>query len=295
VSNETARHNYLPFSDKHRTLPAIWAGAEGSAYLKSVSGKATATIRCDAKLTPDSRADTLLATLKGQSDEVVFLTTQTDGPNECNENGGLGVLAVATYWSKIPAAQRRRALVCSLPTGHYAMGAVQDPVTGSGRRAGTRGVLAKWPEMAKRIVGQIAMEQMAAMEWVELDGGFKPTGNVAPERWIPTPATEQTSTQMFLACTEGEDPRYSNATVTPEAGGPGEGGSVRALGIPGIGLMGQPAYFFRADPKGVIDKLNPAVMHNQVAFATKMSLLMDRLTADQMKGKAPITESDLFG
>jgi hypothetical protein len=87
VSNETARHNYLPFSDKHRTLPAIWAGAEGSAYLRSVSGKATASIRCDAKLTPDSRADTILATLKGQSDEVVFLTTRTDGPNECNENG----------------------------------------------------------------------------------------------------------------------------------------------------------------------------------------------------------------
>jgi hypothetical protein len=103
VANDSARHNYLPFSDKHRTLPAIWAGAEGSTYLKSVSGKATATIRCDAKLTPNSRADTLLATLKGQSDEVIMLTTQTDGPNECNENGALGVLAVATYWSKIPA------------------------------------------------------------------------------------------------------------------------------------------------------------------------------------------------
>ena len=295
VSNDTARHNYLPFSDKHRTLPAIWAGAEGSAYLKSVSGKATASIRCDAKLTPDSRADTILATLKGQSDEVVFLTTQTDGPNECNENGGLGVLAVATYWSKIPANQRRRTLVCSLPTAHYAMGAVMDKETGSGRRGGTRGVLEKWPDMAKRIVAQIAMEQMGAMEWVDRNGTFAATGNVAPERWIPTPATQNTSAKMFLAATEGEDPRYSNATITPEFGAPGEGGSVRSLGLPGIGLMGQPAYFFRADPNGVIDKLNPAVMHNQVAFAAKMSILMDRLTPDQLHGKAPITDSDLFG
>lgn len=295
VSNDTARHNYLPFSDKHRTLPAIWAGAEGSAYLKSVSGKATATIRCDAKLTPDARADTLLATLNGQSDEVVFLTTQTDGPNECNENGGLGVLAVATYWSKIPAAQRRRTLVCSLPTGHYAAGAVMDKDTGSGRRAGTRGVLEKWPDVAKRIVGQIAMEQMGAMDWVDLNGTFAPSGNVAPERWIPTTATTEASTRMFLAATVGEDPRYSNATVTPEGSGPGEGGSLRALGLPGIGLMGQPEYFFRADPKGVIDKLNPLVMHNQIAFATKISLLMDRLTPDQLHGKAPITDTDLFG
>jgi len=295
VSNDTARHNYLPFSDKHRTLPAIWAGAEGSAYLKSVSGQATGTIRCDATLTPDSRADTLLATLKGQSDEVVFLTTQTDGPNECNENGGLGVLAVATYWSKIPAAQRRRTLVCSLPTGHYASGAILDKVTGSGRRAGTRGVLEKWPDVAKRIVGQLSLEQMGAMDWVDLNGTFAPSGNVAPERWIPTTATEQASAKLFMASTEGEDPRFSNATVTPEAGSPGEGGSLRALGLPGMGLMGQPSYFFRADPKGVIDKLNPAVMHNQVAFATKMTLLMDRLTPDQLHGKAPVTDSDLFG
>ncbi len=295
VSDDTARHNYLPFSDKHRSLPAIWAGAQGSAYLKSVSGKATATIRCDAKLTPDARADTILATLKGQSDEVVFLTTQTDGPNECNENGGLGVLAVATYWSKIPASQRRRTLVCSLPTAHYAMGAVLDKETGSGRRGGTRGVLDKWPDVARRIVAQIAMEQMGAMDWVDLNGTFAPSGNVAPERWIPTPATEKASAQMFLAATLGEDPRYSNATVTPEFGAPGEGGSLRSLGLPGIGLMGQPQYFFRADPKGVIDKLNPNVMHNQVAFATKMLLLMDRLTPDQLHGKAPITDTDLFG
>ena len=295
VSNDTARHNYLPFSDKHRTLPAIWTGAEGSAYLKSISGKATATIRCDAKLTPDARADTILATLKGQSDEVVFLTTQTDGPNECNENGGLGVLAVATYWSKIPAAQRRRTLVCSLPTAHYAMGAVLDKETGSGRRGGTRGVLEKWPDVARRIVAQIAMEQMGAMDWVDMNGTYSPTGNVAPERWIPTPATQDTSAKIFLAATIGEDPRYSNATVTPEFGAPGEGGSLRSLGLPGIGLMGQPTYFFRADPAGVIDKLNPAVMHNQVAFATKMSLLMDRLTPDQLHGKAPIADGDLFG
>jgi hypothetical protein len=145
------------------------------------------------------------------------------------------------------------------------------------------------------IVGQISLEQMGAMEWVDMDGSYKATGNVANERWIPTTATEAASAQMFMACTAGEDPRYSNLAVTPESGAPGEGGSLRALGLPGIGLMGQPTYFFRADPKGVLDKLNPAVMRNQVAFATKMTVLMDRLTADQLRGKAPMTEADLFG
>jgi len=75
----------------------------------------------------------------------------------------------------------------------------------------------------------------------------------------------------------------------------GEGGSLRSLGLPGIGLMDQPAHFFRADPNGALDKLNPAVMRNQVAFATEMTVLTDRLTIDQLRGKAPITDADLFG
>ena len=50
-----------------------------------------------------------------------------------------------------------------------------------------------------------------------------------------------------------------------------------------------------SDPKGVIDKLNPRLMKNQVDIATKMVVLMDRLTAAQLKGTAPISEADLFG
>ena len=56
ISDEAARYNYLPFSDPHRKTPALWVGRRGSDYLKSVSGKATLTLRCDAKLTPDARS-----------------------------------------------------------------------------------------------------------------------------------------------------------------------------------------------------------------------------------------------
>jgi hypothetical protein len=36
-------------------------------------------------------------------------------------------------------------------------------------------------------------------------------------------------------------------------------------------------------------------MRNQVAIATKLMILMDRLSIDQPNGKAPITDADLFG
>ena len=54
----------------------------------------------------------------------------------------------------------------------------------------------------------------------------------------------------------------------------------------------QPAHV-TCDPKGVLDQLSPNVMYK--AIATKLMLLMDRLTVDQLRGKAPITDADLFG
>jgi hypothetical protein len=154
--------------------------------------------------------------------------------------------------------------------------------------------MGKRPDLLKRVVGQIALEQMGAMEWVDRDGKFIPTGNVARERWIPTESVAQTIAQLFVPATSGEDSKYS-ASFLSTSGAPGEGGAPRSANIPGIGLMGGPSYFFRCDPKGVLDKLSPQVMYNEVAIATKMMLLMDRLTVDQLSGKAPITNADLFG
>jgi hypothetical protein len=293
VSDDAARYNYLPFSDKHRKTPALWVGRTGSDYLKSVSGKATLSLRCDARLTPDARSDTLVATLPGPSQEVVFVTTETDGPNEINENGPLGVLALATH--ALRAKDRRRTLVCSLPTGHYAVGAIADPVTGSGKPAGTRGVLDAHPEIVARMVGQLSLEQMGATDWRDDGGRWHATGGPAPDIWLPTKAVEDRMIELFFPCTVGEDPRFSHTQISVNNLPTGEGGYARAAGIPGFGLMGWPNHFFRADPKGVIDKFDPRIMKNQVNIATKLMVLFDRLTPDQLHGRAPVTEADLFG
>ncbi len=295
VSNDTARYSYLPFSDQHRKIPALFVGADGSKYLQSVSGKATLTLRCDATLTPNARADSLAATMKGRSDEVIFLTTHTDGPNEVNDNGALGVLALAKYWSRMPAGDRNRTLFLSLPTGHYAGGAIGDKVTGSGERAGTRAIMAKRPDVVKRTVAQIQLEQMGAMEWIDQHGTYAPTGRVARQRWIPTPSAAPVINRLFLAATETENPKFANSWRVESGSAPGEGGGLRSLNIPGIGLMGSPSFFFRVDPKGVIDKLSPDVMHLEASIAAKLMVLFNRLSIDQMNGRAPIGDQDIFG
>lgn len=295
ISDEAGRHNYLPFSDKHRKIPALFVGSDAGTYLKSVSGKASATMRNDATLTPDARTDSFIATLKGQSDETILITTHTDGPNEINDDGSLGVLAMATYAARVPAARRRRTIVFSLPTGHYALGAIADPVTGSGRRAGTRGVMEKWPDVIKRTVAQLALEQMGGLEWNDEDRNWHGTTRPVPENWLSTPGVEPVMHKLLLAAAQGEDPRYSRIALVESGQAPGEGGSLRSAGIPGLGLMGAPHYFFRADPRGVLDKMSPQVMKNQVNVATKLLVLFDRLSVAQLQGKAPISDHDIFG
>ncbi|WP_372784272.1 hypothetical protein [Phenylobacterium sp.] len=292
LSDEAGRYNYAPFSDPHRKTPALRVGKTSGDYLRSVAGKAVIALRCDAKLTPDARCDTLVATLPGPSEEVVFVTTETDGPNEINENGPLGVLALATH--AVKAKDRRRTLVCSLPTGHYAMGAVMDPVTGSGKPAGTRGVMQARPEIMARTVGHLAMEQMGATDWRDDGGRWRATGGPAPAYWLPTAAVQARMIDLFFPCTVGEDPRFSQSLISLETFPPGEGGSTRNAGIPGWGLMGMPHYFFRADPNGVIDKFDPRIMKVQVDILTKLMVLLDRLTPDQLHGRAPVTAADLY-
>jgi len=99
---------------------------------------------------------------------------------------------------------------------------------------------------------------------------------------------------MFFAGTSGEDPEFSRSVLAASFPG-AEGASLRAAEIPSISLMGFPHYFFTADPDGVIDKLNPSVMHNQVSIASKLMVLMDRLSTEQLNGEEPIRNDDLFG
>jgi hypothetical protein len=92
IANEAAASTTLPFSSPHRKIPSLWIGAADSKYISPYPAKRTMTLRLDAKLTPNARADSLVGTMKGKSDEAIFprLTTHTDGPNEVNDNGAPG-------------------------------------------------------------------------------------------------------------------------------------------------------------------------------------------------------------
>src|SRR5277367_191378 len=169
VSDGNAADQYTPFSRPPQGIPGLYVGSETGKKLKALAGSgAKATVVLEADIHPDTPTDTLLATLPGTSaDEVILVNTHTDGPNATEENGGLGVLALAKYFAKVPKSQRKRTLVFPLTSGHFA-----GPWVPS-----MRGIIQKYPDLIKRTVAALTVEHLGCKEWVD-DASFqyKPTG-----------------------------------------------------------------------------------------------------------------------
>jgi hypothetical protein len=122
ISDANAADQYTPFSRPLQNIPALYVGREIGARLRALAARgAKATVVLEADIVPDTPTDTLIAFLPGTSrDEIIILNTHTDGPNATEENGAIGIVALAKYFSRLPLHDRRRTIVCPLTTGHFA-------------------------------------------------------------------------------------------------------------------------------------------------------------------------------
>ena len=95
VSDGNAEDQALPFSAASSSVPALWVNATTGRKLKQAAASgASMTLTLDAAIHPDTPTDNLWAILPGKTDETIIINTHTDGCNACEENGGLGVVAL---------------------------------------------------------------------------------------------------------------------------------------------------------------------------------------------------------
>ena len=107
---------------------------------------------------PGPRSDTVIAMLPGSSaEETIIVNTHTDGPNATEENGGVGIVALAKYFSKIAKSERKRTLVFPLTTGHFASPWVPS----------IRGFITKYPDVIKKTVAAVTVEHLGCKEWMD--------------------------------------------------------------------------------------------------------------------------------
>lgn len=109
---------YAPYEGKRWDVPAVYVGAdEGQRLIDAAGAGAGATLRTTASRSP-AQTRSVIATLPGQSNERIVIQSHTDGMNAVWDNGPAAVLALASYFSKLPLSCRPRTLQFVFTTAH---------------------------------------------------------------------------------------------------------------------------------------------------------------------------------
>ena len=272
ISDANAADQYTPFSRPVQNIPGLYVGRETGARLRALAGSgAKATVVLEADVVADTPTDTLIAVLPGVSrDEIIILNTHTDGPNATEENGAIGIVALAKYFSRLPLHDRRRTIVCPLTTGHFASPWVPS----------MRGIIAKYPDLIKKAVAAVTVEHLGCEEWMD-DAAmrYRPTGK---HEWSVAITPSKTMADLIVESLEGSQDRAG--VVNPVNGGfLGEGSGLSRTGVPTIGYIPQPNYLLAGPADGCIEKLNADLMHSQIQMFAKLVHRIDATPASQLK------------
>src|SRR5215472_481723 len=276
ISDANAADQYTPFSRPPQGVPGLYVGRETGIKLKSLAASgAKATVVLEADTFADTPTDTLLATLPGTtSEEVIIVNTHTDGPNATEENGGIGILALARYFSRIPKSERKRTLVFPLTTGHFA-----GPWVPS-----MRGIIQKYPDLINRAVAALTVEHLGCKEWADdATLHYRATGE---NEWAVA-ITESAGTGRALVDALQGSGDKKTAVVNPVHGGwLGEGGGLARAGVPTIGYIPQPNYLLAGPANGCIEKLSAERLHAEIEVFAKVIHKIDTMSAADLKVKS---------
>jgi hypothetical protein len=272
VSVENARDQYTPFSRPPQGIPGVYiADLNARSLREHAAAHGTVYVSLTAEVFPDTPTDTVIATLPGMStDEIIILNTHTDGPNATEENGALGLVALASYFSKIPKRERKRTLVFPMTTGHFA-----GPWVPS-----IRGFIEKHPDVIRKAVAAVTVEHLGCREWMDdVSMHYAATGR---NEWSVAITPNRAMAMALVDALRGSQDRA--AVVNPVGGGfLGEGSSLSRAGIPTIGYIPQPNYLLAGPANGCIEKLSPELLHSQIEVFAKLVHRIDPMSAAELK------------
>jgi hypothetical protein len=223
----------------------------GAKVLTDAKAGKTATLTLTARFARDT-GKAIIAYLPGRNygtpqDEHVLLATHTDAMSLIEENGGLGMLGIMSYFNHLPQISRPRTLVFYFDCRHFMPGGE-----------------ASWPEFdyykmhperLKPVVATLGMEHMGGRQTIETgsDGNqYVYSGELPENGGVITSLMDVYNNNIWLvetiarAATANHWPRVDvkAGNVAPGVNG-GFQGTVkspmnkgRTYGIPGIGLAG---------------------------------------------------------
>jgi hypothetical protein len=302
-------NQYNPFTTPYPTAsglptpsdpgcPAVWVGDSTGTELSGLaaSGHARATLVLTADITPGAATETVWGSLKGSghTGQNIIINTHTDGPNATEENGGLGLVALARHLASLPA--RNHDMYFALVTGHFQLPqfiqTIPNPKNAEIGNDATSVWMLDHPDIYQAATLGVTIEHLGATMWTNnpVTGQYVPTGGFewgttyTMQRDITSPANaEQAAYLAAVAAVNGSGwPDYPVASVRPAAALPlylGEGAPLYAAGLGTVSLCPLPTYLLQAGdarrPQLLdLDKLDMRLMYGEIlAFAKTIEAL----------------------
>jgi hypothetical protein len=236
---------YVPYDAVARNLPGVWISQSEGERLGRLCAEGSVHVRLVSRTRREPiNSYNVVGELAGADDEVAIIGSHHDGPWASAVEDGSGialVLAQATYWSRVPAAERSHRLCFLLNAGHMAGG------------AGVHQFIDAHRERLARVVLEVHLEH-AANEVIERDGNLECTGHPEPRWWFTSrnPALEATVREAIVA-----ELLDRSLILPPDVFGPSpttDGGPFHLAGVPLVNFLSAPFYLF--DAIDTLDKIH---------------------------------------
>lgn len=255
ISTALAADQYLPFTLSYQGCPGLWVSEQTGAWLKKLaSQQIQATLTLEMMVEEQATTDTIYAVLPGQNkEETIIVNTHTDGPNECEENGTIGLLALAHVFV----------------TGHF-----QLPQLAERNSQATSTWLEEHRDLwdgkdgHKTAVAGVTIEHLGCTEWSDdpTHTSYQPTGQMEIELVY---TGNDTMEKIYASALQGRTRRFRSITLKPANFYFGEGQPLFQVNIPTISQIPLPTYLCAVPPGGPT-KLDSGLRYEQIETFAKI-------------------------
>jgi hypothetical protein len=207
----------------------------------------------------------------GSTDELMVLNTHTDGMNAFEENGGVGLVWLARYFSQLPKARRlKRSLVFSAVSGHFAGPALPQ----------TRGFIDRHPDLVAKAAASVTIEHLGASEWLDDGRGYHPTGG--PDMFVIWHSQTAGIAGAVVDSMKANDLVHSRALRPAGDYMIAVGTAFNESGVPTVSSIVAPNYMVSWADDGHLAKFMPARAAREVRWAADLVTRLDSIPAAQL-------------
>ncbi|WP_216207218.1 zinc-binding metallopeptidase family protein [Amycolatopsis aidingensis] len=293
---EAARGRYAPYDGVLRDLPALYVDRDTGADLHRVA-LAGGEVRL--RLEAGVRAMTtpnVSGLIPGASEELIILSSHTDGTHGIEDNGPEAILAMAQYLARIPREELPRSILLLMSTGHMA-----------GTSLGITEFLHRHADdLVARTAAAMSLEHLGARPWLPgPDGDYEIAPGYEPGVVFCSPHVEMVTVgrraqeRQRIGDNRVLRPFKPDTTFTSPNGfwWPGDGEPFwRTAGLPSLQYISGPTYLLNAGMPTMRFTDTAAIRRQAIAFtdATLELARMPRSRLDRRRIDDPSTVLELL-